>query len=177
MKILSIILYNDEAVIAMIAGMAYVFNNFPTGSMPRTVGETLELLFIFFVIYHGYLEYERGKRRDGVSAAIGSIAHLRPEESHDFAVFGNPVQRFSETLDNGTSVQRYLLDFRIKPYLGRSIVIFLGTVQAVFYRRILYIGVEHVPVQQFSYIPYIYVRARRLVLLCFGSLLLPRYAY
>jgi hypothetical protein len=36
MKMLSIILYNEEAVIAMMAGVAYFFNNFPTLSVPKS---------------------------------------------------------------------------------------------------------------------------------------------
>ena len=36
MKMLSTILYNDEAVIAMIAGRAYDLRSFPILSVPRT---------------------------------------------------------------------------------------------------------------------------------------------
>ena len=38
-KILSAILYKEEAVIAIIAGIAYCVSNLPIGSVPNTNGE------------------------------------------------------------------------------------------------------------------------------------------
>ena len=48
MKMLSIILYNEEAVIAMMAGVAYFFNNFPTLSVPKSKAPFGSLISQFF---------------------------------------------------------------------------------------------------------------------------------
>jgi hypothetical protein len=48
MKMLSIILYNEEAVIAMMAGVAYLFNNFPTLSVPSNNAPFGSLMMLFF---------------------------------------------------------------------------------------------------------------------------------
>ena len=48
MKMLSIILYNDDAVIAMIAGVAYFFNNLPTSSVPNNNAPFGSLMIVCF---------------------------------------------------------------------------------------------------------------------------------
>ena len=49
MKMLSIILYNEEAVIAMMAGVAYFFNNFPTLSVPNSKAPFGSLIYPNFL--------------------------------------------------------------------------------------------------------------------------------
>jgi hypothetical protein len=47
-KILSIILYKDDAVIAMMAGVAYLFNNLPTLSVPSSNAPFGSLIVLVF---------------------------------------------------------------------------------------------------------------------------------
>lgn len=39
-------LYNDDAVIAMMAGIAYLLNNFPTFSVPNKIAPLGSLIFL-----------------------------------------------------------------------------------------------------------------------------------
>jgi len=42
-------LYNDDAVMAIIAGMAYCINNFPTFSVPNAIGDPFCSIRIFLI--------------------------------------------------------------------------------------------------------------------------------
>lgn len=51
MNMLSVMLYSDEAVMAMMEGMANLVNNFPMGSVPKIKGECF--IDIYYFSYFG----------------------------------------------------------------------------------------------------------------------------
>ena len=55
MKMLSTILYKEEAVWAMMAGRAYCFSSFPMFSVPSSVGmEVFDAILLRFVNYFDF---------------------------------------------------------------------------------------------------------------------------
>ena len=59
MKMLSTILYKEEAVWAMIAGRAYCFSSFPMFSVPSSVGmELFDAILVLHYLYHFNLKDE-----------------------------------------------------------------------------------------------------------------------
>jgi hypothetical protein len=49
MKMLSTMLYNEEASIAMMEGMAYCFNNSPTGRVPSSLGIFFSVILLSII--------------------------------------------------------------------------------------------------------------------------------
>ena len=53
MKMLSTMLYSDDAVIAMMAGVAYFFSSLPTSSVPNNNAPFGSLMMSFFTFFEG----------------------------------------------------------------------------------------------------------------------------